>query len=230
MEKIQQLNILRRTIVTRAQRLSVRSSENHEPMVKADKYDPEIMIKPVMGDMQPVTGSGIYVRDTVAAMLSQASGILRPAGYYLIIGYGYRTLDIQQKYWEASKKMVREKYPGWTEEEIACEADKYTADPEVAGHITGGCVDVSIGPGEGPEKMGAALGDITADAEKIKTFGENLTGEQISNRMVLFQAMTQAGFMPFFGEYWHFMYGDREWAYFSGLDESLYSDIDFRPR
>ena len=77
--------------------------------------------------------------------------------------------------------------------------------------------------------MGVALDDITADAGRIKTFGENLTGQQISNRMALFQAMTTAGFMPFFGEYWHFMYGDREWAYFSGLGESLYSNIDFRP-
>jgi D-alanyl-D-alanine dipeptidase len=44
--------------------------------------------------------------------------------------------------------------------------------------------------------------------------------------MMLYQVMTEAGFMPFFGEYWHFMYGDREWAYFSGLDESLYSNIE----
>ena len=229
MKKIQRLNILKRAIVTRGQRLSVRCSENNEPMVQANKYDPGIAVKPAMGDMRPVTGDDIYVRNTVAKMLFRANELLRPAGLYLIVGYGYRTPDIQRQYWEAAQKQVREKHPEWTPEAIADEADKYAADPRVAGHITGGCVDVSIGPGEDPAKMGVALDDITADAGRIKTFGENLTGQQISNRMALFQAMTTAGFMPFFGEYWHFMYGDREWAYFSGLGESLYSNIDFRP-
>lgn len=228
-KKIQQLNMLKRTIATRDQRLSVRFSENNEPMVKANKYDPGIVVKPAMPDMWPVTGDDIYVRNTVAKMLFRVNETLRPAGFYLIVGYGYRTPDIQEKYWEASKKQVKEKHPDWTEKDIEDEADKYAADPRVAGHITGGCVDVSIGPGEDPEKMGVTLDDITADADRIKTFGKKLTGQQMSNRMVLFQAMTKAGFMPFFGEYWHFMYGDREWAYFSGLDESLYGNINFRP-
>jgi D-alanyl-D-alanine dipeptidase len=77
--------------------------------------------------------------------------------------------------------------------------------------------------------MGVPLDEFTAGEEKIKTFGEGISGEQMSNRMILYQVMTEAGFMPFFGEYWHFMYGDREWAYFSGLDKSLYSNIEFRP-
>jgi D-alanyl-D-alanine dipeptidase len=62
----------------------------------------------------------------------------------------------------------------------------------------------------------------------IKTFGDDITAEQMSNRMLLYQVMTEAGFMPFFAEYWHFMYGDREWAYFSGLKTSLYGSIDFK--
>jgi hypothetical protein len=35
-------------------------------------------------------------------------------------------------------------------------------------------------------------------------------------------------FYAIFAEYWHFMYGDHEWAYFSGLDTSLYGRIEFK--
>jgi D-alanyl-D-alanine dipeptidase len=228
-KETQEMNMLKRTIATRRQRLSVISSDNGEPMVKADAYDPVIVVKPALPDMQPFTGDDIYVREGAAKMLACANRKLQTAGYYVIVGYGYRKREIQEKYWEEAKKAVKDKNPGWTDEQIEDEADKHAADPRVAGHLTGGCVDVTIGKDRAPVDMGVPLDEFTAGEEKIKTFGEGISGEQMSNRMMLYKVMTEAGFMPFFGEYWHFMYGDREWAYFSGLDKSLYSNIEFRP-
>ena len=39
-------------------------------------------------------------------------------------------------------------------------------------------------------------------------------------------AMVSEGFAPFYGEWWHFSYGDREWAAFYEK-EALYDIIDF---
>jgi D-alanyl-D-alanine dipeptidase len=37
--------------------------------------------------------------------------------------------------------------------------------------------------------------------------------------------MTSVGFAPFDGEWWHFSYGDREWAYFYKKKNALYGQI-----
>ena len=230
-KETQEMNMLKRTIASRGERLSVRPWENQEIMVKANQYSSTIVMAPALSDMDYITGSDIYVRETVAKMLALANEKLRTAGFNLIVGYGYRAPSVQEKYWEEAKKQVQEEHPDWTDmEAIEDEADKRAADPQVAGHVTGGCVDVTVGRGVAPLDMGVPLCDFTAGLRRIKTFGEGLTTEEMSNRMILYQVMTEAGFMPFFGEYWHFMYGDREWAYFSGTDESLYSNINhFRP-
>ncbi|MDR2573835.1 MAG: D-alanyl-D-alanine carboxypeptidase family protein [Desulfovibrio sp.] len=228
-KKTQEMNMLRRTIVTRQQRLSVAVADNGEPMVKADKYDANIVMKPGLPDMGDITGNDIYVRDTVARMLARANEKLRAAGLNLIVAYGYRAPAVQEKYWRMSLARVRSEHPDWPKEQLDTAADAFAADPAVAGHITGGCVDVSVERGGEPLDMGVDVDDISAAADVIRTFSDRISAEQMSNRMVLYQVMTEVGFMPFFGEYWHFMYGDREWAYFSGRRGSLYDKIDFRP-
>jgi D-alanyl-D-alanine dipeptidase len=224
---VQEANMLQRTVVSRAQRLSVTETDNGEPLVRAESYDPTIVIQPALSDMEPFTGKDIYVREKVAQMLADANAKLRLAGLNLIVGYGYRAPAVQEQYWNTSVENVRQEHPDWSQDQIEDEADHFAADPAVAGHITGGCVDLTIGHGSQPLDMGADLDDFTAAGSSIKTFGEGITAEQMSNRMLLYQVMTEAGFMPFFAEYWHFMYGDREWACFSGLDASLYGRLDF---
>lgn len=41
--------------------------------------------------------------------------------------------------------------------------------------------------------------------------------------MLLRDCMLRVGFAPFDGEYWHFSYGDREWAFLTGAPASLYN-------
>jgi D-alanyl-D-alanine dipeptidase len=227
-KSIQETNMLKRAITSREARLSIALKDNGSPMVKANKYSSTIVMKPGMPDMKDITGEDIYVREEVAKMLGKANEKLQAAGLNLIVGYGYRAPSIQEKYWKESIDKVKKEYPNWSQDQIENMADTYAADPKVAGHITGGCVDVTIGQGDKPLDMGVALDNIKADAKLIKTFGDNITPEQMANRMALYQVMTEVGFMPFFGEYWHFMYGDREWAHFSGLKESLYAPIEFK--
>jgi D-alanyl-D-alanine dipeptidase len=225
---VQEANMLQRTVATRERRLGVAEADNGEAMVKADSYDPAIVMQPALPDMADVTGDDIYVREEVARMLADANSRLRLAGLNLIVGYGYRAPAVQERYWNTSLDNVRQEHPDWSQEQVEEEADRHAADPKVAGHITGGCVDVTIGRGDQPLDMGVGLDDFTASGSLIKTFGEGVTAEQMSNRMLLYQVMTEAGFMPFFAEYWHFMYGDREWACLSGLDTSLYGPLDFK--
>jgi len=38
--------------------------------------------------------------------------------------------------------------------------------------------------------------------------------------------MVEAGFAPFTGEWWHFSYGDREWAAIWGRDAAIYEQLE----
>jgi D-alanyl-D-alanine dipeptidase len=64
------------------------------------------------------------------------------------------------------------------------------------------------------------------DVEDVmKTFSKRITPQQIANRMFIHDAMLAEGFAPFYGAWWHFMYGDREWAAFVGEKTALYAPV-----
>ena len=75
--------------------------------------------------------------------------------------------------------------------------------------------------------MGNKIADY-ANPEVIKTFAR-VTGEQAKNRQLLHDLMVAQNFAPFYGEWWHFSYGDREWAVFYG-EKALYGAVDFRTK
>jgi len=75
-----------------------------------------------------------------------------------------------------------------------------------------------------PVDMGNAISDYS-DPDIIKTFAE-VTSEQASYRKILHDAMIAQGFAPFYGEWWHFSYGDREWATFYGTKKAIYGPIN----
>ena len=49
----------------------------------------------------------------------------------------------------------------------------------------------------------------------------------MKNRMLLRAVMMSAGFAPFVGEWWHFSYGDKEWAKYVGNEVAPYDQLDF---
>ena len=47
------------------------------------------------------------------------------------------------------------------------------------------------------------------------------------NRQLLRACMIMAGFAPYDGEWWHFSYGDREWAKYYNKPHAIYEQISF---
>jgi len=75
-----------------------------------------------------------------------------------------------------------------------------------------------------PVDMGCDYPDF--ESPNLHTFAGGLSETQKSNRMLLREAMMNAGFAPFNGEWWHFSYGDREWAAFYGKPNAIYSQVE----
>ncbi len=180
-------------------------------------------------DMIPYTGPDIWVRTTVAEMLEKISKklIAEFPTYSLKIVYGYRHPDIQEQYYTERRKILQKENTNLSKEEIDELTHTMVAVPEVAGHPTGGAVDITLSSFGQDIDMGTRISDFS-NPEKIKTFATSLSEEQENNRRLLHDLMTEVGFAPFYGEWWHFSYGDREWAWFYKKHSALYAPLDFR--
>lgn len=170
------------------------------------------------------------VRKTVAEKLVYVSQKL-PKGYSLVLIEGYRSLTHQTYGWNQKCNALRNEHPDWSDEYIEGQARLVTAKPSIhANHITGGAVDVTLCDQEGKMlDMGTPypthLGDIVY-LKKFPMFASGLTSEQKYHRKLLRDAMTAAGFVYYPGEWWHYCYGDRMWAAYTGCKTYFYEGIE----
>lgn len=143
----------------------------------------------------------VWVRKTVAEKLGRIAG--------LIVAEGYRHPEEQERLF-LQELLVHQNIE---------KAHQFIALPSVAGHPTGGAVDVTL-----PLDMGGSIKDFS-QPEKLPTFSACITPCQAKNRKLLHDLMIGEGFAPFYGEWWHFSYGDREWAAFYGYPKTLYGPV-----
>ena len=71
--------------------------------------------------------------------------------------------------------------------------------------------------------FGTALDDLTTDL--IYYDRDDISEEARTNRRILREAMMAEGFAPYDGEWWHFCYGDKEWAFYYKKDKALYNQV-----
>lgn len=209
----------------------IRRGENHEPLVVLSDVAPGINCRYQKQDMVKYAGQNILVRQGLARRLKRANQNLKgcwPTARLKVV-YGYRHPEIQKKYFCRIVKKLQAEQPGLSLTRLWSKAHNFVAVPEVAGHVSGAAVDVTI-ESEGREwDMGSRIADYR-DPEKVKTFSSRLNKEQKFNRLLLHDLLKQVGLAPFYGEWWHFSYGDQEWACFYERKKSLYSETIIKSR
>jgi D-alanyl-D-alanine dipeptidase len=94
----------------------------------------------------------------------------------------------------------------------------------VAGYPTGGAVAVDLLRAGEPVDLGTPV--MRADRDSF-TFSPFISPPAWEARQLLRRAMMAAGFAPYDGEWWHFSYGDKEWARFYRKPEALYDQVSF---
>lgn len=72
--------------------------------------------------------------------------------------------------------------------------------------------------------MGGRIADFSFP-QILPTYSNSITQEQAQRRILLHDLMVAEDFAPFYGEWWHLSYGDREWAAFYNKPEAIYSPI-----
>ena len=225
-------------IVTYKNLLTVTEGKSMEPMVPLSKFKIRTCIQ--KEDMFRYTGNEIFVREEVAKRLvwvrSEICSKLhidiqrleKLKNLELVVTYGYRHPEVQKEYFEKILTKLYFEHNHEINQSILLypEAHNYVAVPNVAGHPTGGAVDVTLYADGVELDMGTKIADFSKP-ELIPTFSPHITPEQLENRLVLRGHMMSQGFAPFNGEWWHFSYGDKEWAYWNHEKKSIYQQIEF---
>lgn len=196
-------------------------------------YLPTHMLVSPQYALQKLPGSEIelYARPDVQAKLVAAAKLL-PTGYKLVLLDAWRSIDTQQALFDQMCRFVKRDYPDYTPEEVQQAALRIVALPSLdpkkpSPHNTGGSIDLSIVDTEGRLlNMGSPFDDISERArtdyyEQNATTPEEITAR--NNRRLLYHIMTSVGFTNYAEEWWHFDYGNQNWAWVSDEPHALYS-------
>ena len=216
-------NITKKRILSFAEIKAIKPSENNEAIVGLKVFAPKIIAYHKNEDMRQYTGDQILVRQTVAQKLANLSETL-PKNLILKVVFGYRHPDLQKRYFETERHKIKQVNPSFSNRKLDSLTHNLIAVPSVAGHPTGGAIDITILRNNEPLDMGTDLIDFSKP-ELIPTFSDQISEAQLANRLSLHDLMLSVNFAPFYGEWWHFSYGDREWAAFYSQPSSLYSPI-----
>lgn len=171
----------------------------------------------------------VLVRKSVEEKLKRAQQKLSYAhpSLSLLVTEGYRNPFYQEDYFLREFLKLSKENPALSFEELKELTHQFVALPSVAGHPTGGAVDVTITQDGAEWDMGGKIADFSRP-EILPTYNPWITQEQEKKRQVLHDLLMEQGFAPFYGEWWHFSYGDREWAAFYGKEKALYSSYYFK--
>lgn len=176
------------------------------------------------------TGSWALVRRGLLARLEEAQALL-PAGLALLVVEGYRPPALQLAYFAEYAGQQRAQHPGWSEEAIRREASRYIAPPDVAPHVAGAAVDLTLCRADGEElDLGTAVNATPEDSDgRCYTAAPGVTGAARTNRAVMGRVLGAVGLVNYPTEWWHWSFGDRYWAATTGAPVACYGPVDAVP-
>jgi len=163
------------------------------------------------------------VRQELANRLTTAQAAL-PAGVGLRVIEGHRTAGSQRAIIERYSAELRAARPGLDTAELHRLTSRFVAPIEVAPHVAGAAVDLTLVDGDGAElDMGTPV-DATPEQSAGACFfaATNIPATARRHRDLLAGTLGAAGLVNYPTEWWHWSYGDRYWALISGAPAALY--------
>jgi len=166
------------------------------------------------------------IRASIYAMLKQAQSSL-PSGYRFMVFETYRSFAKQETLWNNTNKQMKERYPDLGDEDLFRICENFTACPYDgigSGHQAACAVDITLCDENGTEYfMGTEMHE---KSEKTKTEAAGLTAEETRLRALLRKSLEDAGFINYPAEWWHYSYGDHQWAFLTGRKEAFFGILD----
>jgi zinc D-Ala-D-Ala dipeptidase len=174
------------------------------------------------------------MRRTVYQKLLAAQQVL-PDRLQLCIYECYRSLALQEQLFNDRYTILKGLYAAWGHEQLFLETIKMVSpvvnldgSRNIPPHSTGGAVDLYLVDHQGNiVDMGIKAADwiLDVDGSISQTDSAKISKEAIKYRLIMNQALEGVGFVNYPGEYWHWSYGDRYWAYGSGQECAIYGAV-----
>ena len=170
-----------------------------------------------------------FARESVADRLAMADAFL-PAGVRLHVVEGLRPVESQQEIYDDYRTELERLHPGISDQDAHVLASRFVSPVEVAPHVAGAAVDLTLIGAHGPLDLGTPI-DATPEQSNGACFFEaaNISREARTNRSLLADVLTAAGLVNYPTEWWHWSFGDRYWAYLEDRPNAIYDRADTRP-
>lgn len=159
-----------------------------------------------------------FLRKTLAEKLAEVAEKL-PDGYSLLIFDALRPLSVQKAIYDSFQARFLSEQPDLTPDELEKLLDDFVAYPvkrlhRPAPHATGGAVDLTLCKDGVPLDMGTGFDDLTdrARTDYLELHPSPADEEARKNRRILYHLMASAGLVNYECEWWHYAYGERQWA------------------
>lgn len=161
-------------------------------LVRITDYLPGVFVELKYATEDNFTGEVIYdfseayLRYGTIKLLKLACDQLSPMGYTIKIWDAYRPLDAQRALWEV------------------CPDGRFVSNPDTGAcaHCCGDAVDITLVMADGAAlEMPTSFDDFTALADRDYS---DVSPSAAANALILENAMTAAGFIPYTAEWWHY--------------------------
>ena len=163
-----------------------------------------------------------FARESVAYRLAVADAFL-PTGIRLHVVEGLRPVESQREIYDRYCAELARLHPGISDEDVHVLASRFVSPIEVAPHVAGAAVDLTLMGAHGPLDLGTPI-DATPEQSNGACFfaATNITREARTNRALLADVLTASGLVNYPTEWWHWSYGDRYWAFTQTHPTALY--------
>lgn len=166
------------------------------------------------------------IRRPVYELMKQAQTHL-PQGVFFMVFEAYRPLSRQKLLWNIAREKILKDNPGISDDELQKVCENFVANPYDgigSGHQACCAIDITLCDADRNElDMGTAMHEFS---EKTRTDSELISPQQKKNRSILVNALEKTGIINYPAEWWHFSYGDHQWAWLTGKREALFGPID----
>jgi len=195
--------------------------------------DPRVRAVPVVECGEPLvrlprdlSPSGALARAGLADRLVAADARL-PVGVRLRVVEGFRPAEQQRAILASYAAELRALRPGIGDAELDRLTSRFVSPLDVAPHVAGAAVDLTLVDVCGEElDLGTAI-DATPEASDGRCWfaADGIGADARAHRDLLAEVLGEQGLVNYPTEWWHWSYGDRYWALTTGAARSVYGPL-----
>ncbi|QCW50245.1 M15 family metallopeptidase [Nocardioides dongxiaopingii] len=167
------------------------------------------------------------VRAGLAGRLTAAAAAL-PAGVGLKVVEGHRTVAEQRAIIATYAADLCARHPGISATDLHVLTSRFVAPVDVAPHVAGAAVDVTLVDACGDElDLGTPI-DATPEQSEGRCYldADGIGADARAHRDLLALVLRGAGLVNYPTEWWHWSYGDRYWALLTGAPHALHGPVE----